>query len=106
MVSLISRRVPGLSLRVDLPYLRTLKQIDNFYVGRAILEIYPVRKSSTSSTRLPQQLKVFKANKRNVIYEEVETMASLVEDIELGRDTYYTFDATEFVKAQMELPID
>ncbi len=94
----------GLSLRVDLPYLRTLKQIDNFYIGRALLEIYPVRKSFTLSTRLPQQLKVFKANKRNVIYEEIETVASLIEDIELGRDTYYRFDATEFVKAQMELP--
>ena len=93
----------GLSLRVDLPYLRTLKQIENFYVGRAILEIYPVRKSSTPSTRLPQQLKVFKADKRNAIYEEIESTASLVEDIELGRDTYYRFDATEFVKVQMEL---
>ncbi len=93
----------GLSLRIDMPYLRALKQIDNFYVGRAVLEIYPVRKSSSQSTRLPQQLKVFKADKRNKIYEEIETMASLVEDIELGRDTYYRFDATEFVKIQMEL---
>ena len=93
----------GLALRVDLPYLRTLKQIENFYVGRAVLEIYPVRKSSTPSTRLPQQLKVFKADKRNAIYEEIEPTASLVEDIELGRDTYYRFDATEFVKVQMEL---
>lgn len=93
----------GLSLRVDLPYLRTLKQIDNFYVGRAVLEIYPVRKSFSSSTRLPQHLKVFKATKRNVIYEEIATDAALIEDIELGRDTYYRFDATEFVKAQMEL---
>jgi hypothetical protein len=93
----------GLSLRVDLPYLRAFKQIDNFYVGRAVLEICPVRKSSTQSTRLPQQLKVFKADKRNSIYEEIESTASLVEDIELGRDTYYRFDATEFVKVQMEL---
>ena len=94
----------GLSLRIDLPYLRTLKQIDNFYVARAVLEIYPVRKSFTLSTSLPQQLKAFKANRRNAIYEEVENDATLVEDIELGRDTYYRFDATEFVKAQMELP--
>jgi hypothetical protein len=93
----------GLALRVDLPYLRTLKQLDNFFVGRAILEIYPVRKSATRSTRLPTQLKVFKADKRNAIYESVEAMATLIEDIELGRDTYYTFDATEFVNVQMEL---
>jgi hypothetical protein len=93
----------GLSLRVDLPYLRTLKQIDNFYIGRAVLEIYPVRKSFSSSTKLPSQLKVFKATKRNVIYEEIEAVASLIEDIDLGRDTYYRFDATEFVRSQMEL---
>ena len=93
----------GLALRVDLPYLRTLKQLDNFFIGRAILEIYPIRKSSNASTRLPTQLKVFKADKRNGIYEAVETMATLIEDIDLGRDTYYTFDATEFVKGQMEL---
>ena len=103
MAPLIIQAGAGLSLRVDLPYLRTLKQLDNFYLARAILEIYPVRKSSTVSTKLPEQLKVFKADKRNVIYEEIEAMATLVEDIELGRDTYYSFDATEFVKAQMEL---
>jgi hypothetical protein len=93
----------GLALRVDLPFLRMLKQIENFYVGRALLEIYPIRKSFNGSTRLPDQLKVFKADKRNNIYEEVENVATLVEDIELGRDTYYVFDATEFVKVQMEL---
>ncbi len=93
----------GLALRVDIPYLRTLKEVANLYPIRAILEIYPVRKSYNTSTKLPAQLKVFKANKRNAIYEEIETMASLVEDQALGRDTHYSFDATQFVKEQMEL---
>ncbi|HEX6224160.1 MAG TPA: DUF4270 family protein [Chryseolinea sp.] len=93
----------GLALRADLPYLRMLKQLSNFYVVRALMEIYPVRKSFNQETALPGYLKVFKADKANRIYEEVEATATLVSDIELGRDTYYLFDATEFVKGQMEL---
>lgn len=93
----------GLSLRVDLPYLRTLKQLENFYPTRAILEIFPVRRSYDLTSSLPLELTVFKADKRNNIYEEIEETASLVEDTDLGRDTYYTFDATGFVKEQMEL---
>lgn len=93
----------GLSLRIDLPHLRSLKQLTNFYPTRAILEIYPVRKSYTASTKLPAQLKVFKADKRNTIYNEIEIPAYLIEDVDLGRDTHYSFDATEFVKEQMEL---
>jgi hypothetical protein len=62
-----------------------------------------VRKSSDNVTKLPAQLKVYKADKKNEVYEEVEAMAQLVEDVELGRDTHYSLDVTEFVKAQMEL---
>jgi Domain of unknown function (DUF4270) len=93
----------GLSLRIDLPYLRTLKQLTNFYPTKAILEIFPVRRSFNATTKLPSKLTVFKADKRNTIYQEMEMTANLVEDTDLGRDTYYTFDATDFVKAQMEL---
>lgn len=93
----------GLGLRVDIPYLRTLKQLVNFYPTQAILEIFPVRKSFDDATKLPSELQVFKADEHNAIHSEIETPAYLVEDLELGRDTYYTFDATEFVKEQMEL---
>jgi hypothetical protein len=93
----------GLALRVDMPYLRSLKQHTNFYPTYAELDIYPVRKSSDNFTKLPAQLQVYKANKKNEVYEEVEALAQLVEDVELGRDTHYSLDVTEFVKAQMEL---
>jgi hypothetical protein len=92
-----------LSFRVDIPYLRDLKQLENFYPTRAVLEIYPVRKTFDPHQKLPAELIVFKVDKRNVIYEEFETTANLVEDIDLGRETHYSFDATQFVKAQMEL---
>lgn len=93
----------GLALRVDMPYLRSLKQHTNFFPTYAVLDIYPVRKSSDKVAKFPAQLKVYKANKKNEVYEEVEAMAQLVEDVELGRDTHYSLDVTEFVKTQMEL---
>ncbi len=93
----------GLSLRVDIPYLRTLKQLTNFYPTKAVLELFPVRRSYGATTKLPANLTVFKADKRNAVYEEIGIAATLVEDVDLGRDTYYTFDATEFVREQMDL---
>jgi hypothetical protein len=95
----------GLALRVDMPYLRALKQLDNFFVTHAILEVRVVHKSNNTSAKLPQHLKAVKADKRNNVYQEVEATASLVEDPELERDLYYTFDITQFVKEQMELQL-
>ena len=46
---------------------------------------------------------MFNADKRNSIYEEIEEMAALVEDLELGRETYYSVDVTQFVREQMEI---
>ena len=93
----------GLAMRVDIPYLRSLKQLQNFYVTQAVLEIFPVHKSSVNGAMLPRQLQAFKADKRNSIYQEIETPAVLIEDQDLDRNTYYTLDITEFVKEQMEL---
>jgi hypothetical protein len=95
----------GLALRIDIPYLRELKQLENFYVTQAILEIYPIRKSSSERMPLPNQLKVFKADKRNEIYTEIETLIDLIEDVDLDRSTRYAMDVTEFVKEQMALQI-
>jgi hypothetical protein len=93
----------GLAMRVDMPYLRELKQLQNFYVTQAVLEIFPVRKSSLEGAVLPRQLQAFKVDRRNSVYQEIETAAVLIEDLDLERSTYYTLDVTEFVKDQMEL---
>ena len=93
----------ALAMRVDIPYLRSLKQLQNFYVTQAVLEIFTVRKSSVKGAVLPQQLLTFKADKRNSIYQEIATQAALIEDQDLDRRTYYRLDVTEFVKEQMEL---
>jgi hypothetical protein len=92
----------GLALRVDIPYLRDLNQLSNFYMTRAVLELQPVRKSYADFTPLPEKLKIHFVNYRNVSYGEYSSDASIREDLALGRDTYYEVDATAFVKAQME----
>ena len=93
----------GLGLRVDMPYLRSLTQLNNFHVAKALLDLYPVRKSYSVNTSLPAELSVYKVDKRNGQYAAFESTATLIEDVELGRDTYYQFDVTSFVKEQMAL---
>lgn len=93
----------GLALRVDMPYLRSLNQLENFYVSKAILDLYPVQKSYAETLPLPAELKVYTHDRRNDLYGTFETGASLIEDTDLQRDTRYQFDVTSFVKDQMAL---
>lgn len=93
----------GLALRLDMPYLRDFKQLTNFYMTQAVLEIYPVRRSYTSVTDIPSELLVYRIDNRNATYSNVTMKASLVRDQDLGRDTRYRLDVTTFVKEQMEL---
>ncbi|MBL7858506.1 MAG: DUF4270 family protein [Cyclobacteriaceae bacterium] len=92
----------GLALRVDIPYLRELKQIENFYLIRAELEIYPVKKSFAGLFPLPEALTVYRIDKRNDINAQ-HTAASLLEDTDMGRDTRFALNVTQFVIDQMEL---
>jgi hypothetical protein len=91
----------GLALRVDFPYLRDFAQHENLFVTKAMLEIYPVRKSSDEHTKLPVQLKPYLVDKRNDITAEWPVNALLYEDIDLNRSTHYELDVTEFVKSQI-----
>lgn len=93
----------GLALRVDMPYLRNLTQFENFYVAKAVLYLYPVRKSYSTSNPLPDNLTVFTVDARNSITGYLEETAVLVEDNDLGRDTHYQLEITGFVKSQMAL---
>jgi hypothetical protein len=92
----------GLALRVEIPYLRELKQIENFYVVQATLEIYTVRRSGGDYTALPSQLQVYPVDRDNIVIGQFNTGAVLVEDLDLGRDNRYVLDVTSFVKQQME----
>lgn len=92
----------GLALRVDLPYLRELRQNPNFYVTHADLEIYVEKKSFDPLTPLPVTLTVYPVTGKNALYTEIVYTADLVED-DLQRDTRYKLDVTTFIKAQMDL---
>jgi hypothetical protein len=91
----------GLALRVDMPYLRDLKQLSNFYITQAVLDIYPVKKSYSKVTALPKNLSVYTVNKQNAFYNTTASVATLVEDTDLQRDTHYSINLTTFVTGQM-----
>jgi Domain of unknown function (DUF4270) len=93
----------GLALRADMPYLRNLKQLDNFYVAKALLELYPVAKSYSTAVPLPEALIVSKYDGSNILYGYVDSDAILQPDLDLDRDTHYELEVTSFVKDQMEL---
>ena len=93
----------GLLLRVDMPYLRELKQIENFYPTQAILDDYPIRKSYSNVEPIPSSFVVYKADKKNNFYAQYGISATLLNDTDLDRYTRYTLDVTSFVKEQMEL---
>jgi hypothetical protein len=93
----------GLALRVDIPYLRELKQNTNFYVTKASLEIYPQENSYNKTTPLPDLLVAYQVNTSNSVYSESIYYSTLNPDVDLDRDTGYTLDITAFVKEQMEL---
>ncbi|MBT1689540.1 DUF4270 family protein [Dawidia soli] len=92
----------GLALRVEIPYLRELKQVENFYVLRAVLELYTVRRSGGDYTPMPSQLMVYPVDRDNVVIGQFDAQALLIEDLDLGRDNRYALDVTSFVKTQME----
>jgi hypothetical protein len=93
----------GLAFRVDLPHLRTYRQHPNFYLTRAILEIYPVRQSFNGQLPLPLSLSGYRADESNRLYNSDPFFAALATDYSLGRDTFYEVDVTSFVKEQMDL---
>lgn len=93
----------GLSLRIDMPYLRSLKAFSNFFITKAVLQIQPVHKSYNKVTRLPDTLNVHMVNNHNATLGNYSSGALLREDLSTGRDTYYEIDATAFVRSQMAL---
>jgi hypothetical protein len=92
----------GLALRVDIPYLRELKNVQNFYVSRALLDLVVADDSYEDTTPLAETLTAYQANKRNLIYSETIYSADIYKD-NLEREVKYTVDITSFVNEQMAL---
>lgn len=93
----------GLALRVDFPYLTTLKQFPDLHVVQAVLEIYPVKKTFDELTPLPTQLTVYAVDGSNDQYGTLESSAVLITDKDTGRYTRHVLDVTSFVNSQLAL---
>jgi hypothetical protein len=91
----------GLALRIDMPYLRNLAHLQNFFITGAYLQFYPVRRSFTATTPLPDTLAAYKIDKGNYLTDQNAMTAWLSQDLTLGRDTYYWINVTQFVKDQI-----
>lgn len=91
----------GLALRVEIPYLRALKTLDNFYITSAVLDILPKENSYDEFSPLAESLSAYKVNGKNAVESETAYAANLYTDY-LEREVRYSVDVTSFVQAQME----
>lgn len=93
----------GLAARVDLPYLRSLTQHENFFVTTAILELFVTRKSYDAQKDIPAALLAYPVDKRNALISNGAYTCNLEKDTDLERNTHYEIDVTDFVKMQMSI---
>lgn len=92
----------GLTLRVEIPYLRTLLFEDRgFQVTRAYLELLPVN-TAYNTDPLPSALTVYAVNEQNKLLSTTGTAGRLITDLDLGRNTRYQVDITSFVNSQIQ----
>jgi hypothetical protein len=92
----------GYAIRVDFPSIRNLLlKGDDYLIASAELRLYPTAKNS-EDTPFPERLKAFYVNDYNVTVTEDLTYATLHNDDEFGRDTYYTLDVSTLVENLLE----
>lgn len=93
----------GVRTRIEIPYLKNLL-LDNskILLSDAILELTPVRGSFQQNETLPASTSAYIYSANSELYSSIEsTKANLVEDIELGRDTQYKADVSDFIRQQL-----
>lgn len=92
----------GYAIRVDFPSIRNLLlEGDDYLIASAELRLYPTAKNSEDMP-FPERLKAFYVNDYNVTVTEDLTYATLHNDDEFGRDTYYTLDVSTLVENLLE----
>src|SRR5262249_43262396 len=92
----------GLGSRIEMPYLRTLLFNDrNFRFTKAILEIMPVNPSLETNV-LPPGLSAAVVDVNNRVISAAPFTGRLIKDYDLGRNTHYEIDVTNFVNAQIQ----
>ncbi|MCE7059688.1 DUF4270 family protein [Dyadobacter sp. CY343] len=101
---------PGLMTRVDLPYLRGLKNIKYTASNKAFLRITPKRQSVTNLYRAPDSLVVYRVDKNNEFYlgqtgfplpllslgSQVPAYGRYIVDMVTNRE-YYLIDISSYV---------
>lgn len=91
----------GLALRLDFPYIKMLRDVENFHVINAVLEIHPAPGSYDGLTPLPDLLTALIVHPNNTIYTEYSTSIQQQVQNEIPRNTYYSIDVTEFIKTML-----
>jgi hypothetical protein len=92
----------GLALRLDFPYIKTLRDVENLFVINAILEIHPVRNSYDALKPLPEMLKAFIIYPGNETYAEYGTRIQQRVQDDIPRDTYYSIDVTGYIETMIQ----
>jgi len=95
----------GYAVRVDLPYVKNLQDLSNFYIRSAILELFPTHKSYDVVTPLPK-LKVYQIYQSNTIASLTAGSLTLLQEADIPQDQFYQLDVTSFVAQQFNLDID
>lgn len=92
----------GLAVRIDMPYLVNLNELDNFYMVQALLEFYPAEDTYSDTEPLPESFSTYVFDSKNSQTGTLSNSVTLYDDEDLGRDTHYYLDITDFVESQME----
>lgn len=96
----------GFYNQLEFPYLNTLEEAgDIVSVENAMLYLYPVRGSYGKQNQLPDELRLYITDENNVLEDYVYgsdgvtvQTGNLTTDDMFGKDTYYSFDLTTFVR--------
>ncbi len=94
----------GLAIRVELPHIKELlRDNKNLIISEAVLEFIPIDNSDHNNQPFPSQLMVNYVNEKNESLSSTAGTANLITDLYLGKDIYYQFDLTDFIKQQLSI---
>lgn len=101
--------LPGFYTKIEFPYLNNLLETgEKVVITSASLLLYPEPGSYGDKTPLTSELSLFVADENNITQSEVTDLygvevqtGNLTLDDYYGRDTYYSFDMTNFLTDQI-----
>lgn len=92
--------------QLEFPYLNELQDMGQIVsIESATLYLYPLAGSYNQTNQLPEDIRLYITNENNVLEDyvygsdgvTVQTGNPTVDEVS-GRDTYYSFDLTEFIR--------